>query len=183
MGKIYTKSGDDGTTCLLDGKRVKKYSDVIDLYGCIEELNVFLGYTIESLYKNKEFHNLSKQIYNIQCDLFELGSHLSSSGTFAINPHKISQLETEIDAMCENLPILKSFILPGGGECSLRINLARVVCRRAERSAFKLSENNKNAQIVGVYFNRLSDWLYMTARTVALILNIEETSVPIQRSR
>lgn len=174
---MYTKTGDDGSTSLTDGKRVKKYSDIIELYGCIEELNVFLGYVAEILCKNQEFHDLFKQIYRIQRELFELSSCLLSNSKFAVNPHKISQIEIEIDAMSERLPVLKSSVLPGGGECSLRIHLARAVCRRAERVAFKLAEGNKNTQIVGVYFNRLSDWLFILARTAALISNIEETVV------
>lgn len=177
MGKVYTKSGDDGFTSLADGKRVKKHSDIIELYGCVDELNVFLGYAAEVLCYKREFQDLFKQIYRIQRELFELSSYLLSSSKFAINPHKISQLEIEIDAMSDRLPVLKSFILPGGGEYALRIHLARTVCRRAERAAFRVAESNKNAEIVGVYFNRLSDWLYTAARTAALIANVEETAI------
>ncbi|MEI8055249.1 MAG: cob(I)yrinic acid a,c-diamide adenosyltransferase [bacterium] len=177
MSKIYTKSGDDGLTTVANNRRVKKHSDMIELYGCIDELNVFLGYAAESFCEIQNFRDMFKQIYRIQSELFELGSNLLSSNTFAINPHKISQLEIEIDSMSERLPILKSFILPGGGECALRIYLARTACRRTERAAFKLAESNKNAQIIGVYFNRLSDWLYTAARTAALILNVEEALV------
>lgn len=178
MSKMYTKSGDDGLTSVAGGKRVKKYSDLIELYGCVDELGVFLGYAAESFCENQDFRDMFKQIYRIQRELFELGSNLISSSTFSINPHKISQLETEIDFMSERLPVLKSSILPGGGECALRIHLARTVCRRTERVAFKLAESNKNAQIIGVYFNRLGDWLYIVARTAALILNVEETLLP-----
>jgi cob(I)alamin adenosyltransferase len=177
MNKTYTKSGDDGFTALANGKRVKKHSDIIELYGCIDELGVFLGYAAESLCKAQEFHDLYKQVYRIQCELFELSEYLLSSNKFAINPHKISQLEDEIDAMSERLPILQTFILPSGGESALRIHLARTVSRRTERAAFKLAESNKNAEIIGVYFNRLSDWLYTVARTAALIANVEETAL------
>jgi cob(I)alamin adenosyltransferase len=177
MSKIYTKSGDDGLTTVANDRRIKKHSDLIELYGCIDELNVFLGYAAEYFCETQEFRDMFKQIYRIQCELFELSSNLLSSDIFAINPHKISQLEVEIDAMSERLPVLKSSVLPGGGECALRIYLARTVCRRTERAAFKLAETNKNAQIIGVYFNRLSDWLYTAARTSALILNVEETLV------
>lgn len=180
MSKAYTKSGDDGWTAAANGKRVKKHSDIIELYGCIDELNVFLGYAAESLCENQEFNSLFKQIFWIQRKLFELGSNLLSSNVFTINPHEISQLETEIDAMSERLPVLKYAILPGGGECALRVHLARTACRRAERVAFKLVETNKNAQIIGIYFNRLGDWLYIVARTVALILNVEETTLQIR---
>ena len=126
MGKkLYTKSGDDGFTSLGNGKRAKKYSDAIELYGCIDELNVFLGYGAEALCQGQEYSDLLKQIYRIQKELFELCSHLSAEQKFAINPHKITKLEFEIDAMSQQLPILKSFILPSGGECATRIHLAR----------------------------------------------------------
>ena len=175
MNKLYTKSGDDGLTDLANGKRVKKHSDIIELYGCVDELGVFLGYAAESLCYNQAFQDLFKQIHRIRSELTELGSHLLSGSKFAINPHKISKFETEIDAMSDRLPIIKSSILPSGGECALRIHLARSICRRAERIAFKLAESNNNAEIVGVYFNRLGDWLYTAARTAALIANVEET--------
>lgn len=177
MNKMYVKTGDDGLTSLADGKRVKKYSDIIELHGCVEELNAFLGYVAEFLCKNQECYDLFKQVHRIQCELFELGSSLLSNSRFAINPHRISQLEIEMDSMSERLPVLKSSILPSGGECASRIYLARGVCRRAERVAFKYAENDKNTQIVGVYFNRLSDWLYIAARTAALISNVEETTI------
>jgi cob(I)alamin adenosyltransferase len=159
MNKTYTKSGDDGWTNAANGKRVKKHSDIIELYGCIDELNVFLGYAAESLCENQEFHSLFKQIFRIQRELFAVSSNLLISNIFAINPHEISQLEIEIDAMSERLPVLKFAILPGGGECALRIHLARTI---------------------GIYFNRLGDWLYVAARTVALILNVEETTLQIR---
>ena len=177
MNKVYTKSGDDGFTSLGNNKRVKKHSEIIELYGCIDEINVFLGYAAECLCCNQDFSELLKQIYRIQRELFELSTHLFSGQKFAINPHKITKLEIEIDVMSEQLPILKSFILPSGGECASRIHLARVISRRAERVAFKLAETNDNAQIVGIYLNRLSDWLYTAARTAAMIVNAEEVLV------
>jgi len=181
MSRIYTKSGDDGSTSLVGGKRVKKFSEIIELYGCIDELNSFLGYAAESLFSSQDFISLLKQIYRIQKELFELGSYLVSGKKFTINPHNISKLEAEIDTMSERLPVLESFILPGGGECASRIHLARAVCRRVERVAFKMVGINDNAQIVGIYLNRLGDWLYVAARTAALIVNAEEmTAIDIR---
>jgi cob(I)alamin adenosyltransferase len=177
MNKLYTKSGDDGLTSLANGKRVKKYSDIIELHGCIDELGVFLGYAAESLCSDEAFQELFKQIHRIRGELIELNSHLLSGSRFAINPHKISKFEIEIDAMSDRLPIIKSSILPSGGECALRIHLARAVCRRVERVAFKMAENDDHAEIVGIYFNRLGDWLYAAARTAALIANVEETAL------
>lgn len=179
MGKIYTKSGDDGYTDLADGKRVKKFSDIVELYGSIDELNVFLGYAAESLCGNPDFNELFKQINRIQKELFELSANLVAGQKFAVGPHQVSKLEIEIDAMSEHLPILNSFILPSGGESALRIHLARVVCRRAERTAFKLADSNNKAEIVGIYLNRLSDWLYVAARMAALVTNTEEMPVEL----
>ena len=177
MGKLYTKSGDDGFTTLADGKRVKKSSGLIELYGALDELNVFLAHGIESLYHNQEFDFLLKQIYSIQKELFELGALLVSGEKFAISSQNISRLEEEIDNMSEKLPVLNSFILPGGGEAATRIHMARVVCRRAERVAFRLADDSSSAEMVGIYLNRLGDWLYAASRTAALISNAEEMVV------
>lgn len=177
MSKLYTKSGDDGLTSLANGKRVKKSSEIIELYGGLDELSVFFGYVAESMCCNPGFTPLLKQIYRIQREIFELGSLVTSGKKFTINPQNIATLEVEIDTMSEKLPILKSFILPGGGECATRIHLARAVCRRVERLAFKLTETYANAEIVGIYLNRLSDWLYVAARTAALLVNAEEVLV------
>lgn len=176
MTKVYTRSGDDGFTTLADGERVKKCSDIVELYGCIEELNVFLGYVVESLCTEQKFQDLLKQIYRIQGELFELAAQLQAKNRCAIDPHKISKLELEIDAISDQLPVLQSFVLPSGGEPALRLYLARAVCRRAERVAFKLVATNNNAEIIGVYFNRLADWLYVAARITAAFTNIEETT-------
>ena len=177
MSKVYTKSGDDGYTSLVGGKRVKKSADIVELYGALDELNVFLSSSIESLCHNRDYDNLLKQIYRIQKEIFALGSHLVSGERFTISSQSINKLEDEIDGMSENLPILKSFILPSGGESAVRLHMARVVCRRAERVAFKLADDNHIAEIAGVYLNRLADWLYTAARTAALIVNIEEVSI------
>lgn len=176
MNKEDLRSGDDGFTNLASGKRIKKHSDLIELCGCLEELNVFLGYAAEILCKVQPFQDLFKRIYNLQRELFELSTHLLSGNRFAINPHNISKIEIEIDKMSEHLPILKSF-LPSGGESALRIHMARAACRRAERAAFKLNETIKEAEIIGIYLNRLGDWLFACARTAAAIANVEELGV------
>lgn len=179
MSKVYTKSGDDGSTSLADGTRVKKCSEIIELYGSLDELNSFLGFAAESLYGNQNFVDLLKQIYRLQKELFEVGSYLISGKKFTIHPQKISKLEAEIDAMCEHLPMLQSFILPSGGESASRLHLARTICRRAERAACKLFVTHENAEIVLIYLNRLSSWLYAAARTAALVINAEEITVDI----
>lgn len=176
MQKTKNNTGDDGLTSLASNQRIKKHSDLIELYGCVEELNVHLGYAAECLCQAQESQDMFKKIYKLQRELFELGTHLLSGNRITINPHQISKLEAEIDVMSKSLPILKSF-LPSGGEQALRIHLARTVCRRAERIAFKLAESIKDAEIFGIYFNRLGDWLFACARTAALIANIEEVGI------
>ncbi|MDR1057758.1 MAG: cob(I)yrinic acid a,c-diamide adenosyltransferase [Coxiellaceae bacterium] len=170
-------SGDDGFTALVSGKQVKKSSELIELYGSIDELNVFLGFASEAMCCNQNFSSLLKSIYQIQRNLFELCSNLVSGKKFTLHPEKLKVLESEIDTLSEKLPVLRSFILPGGGEQASRMHIARAICRRAERVAFKLAETNDNAKVIGVYLNRLSDWLYVAARTAALITNSEEMLV------
>lgn len=177
MNRVYTKSGDDGFTTIANGKRIKKYADMVELYGTLDELSVFLGYATESMLYKQDFNDLLQQIYRVQRELYELNSHLVSSNKFTINPHLISKLEIEMDAMSINLPILKSFILPGGGEVAGRIHLARAICRRAERIAFKVAATNDSSEVVGIYLNRLSDWLFVAARTASRIANVEEVLV------
>lgn len=181
MVKLYTKSGDDGFTSLGNGKRISKSSEVIELYGALDELNVFLSYAGEFLHADLRFEQIFKRLLRIQRELFELTAHLASGNKFTLNPHKVGELEFEIDQMSESLPVLNSFILPSGGEAAIRIHMGRVVCRRAERSAFKLDASKDNATVIGIYLNRLSDWLYAAARSVAKISNIEEVQVSFSK--
>ncbi len=176
MAKLYTKSGDDGFTSCGFGKRVKKSTEIIELYGSLDELSCYLAYAAEALLVSKlEAELLLKTIYRVQRELFELGSFLSSEGKSNFSFYYVAQLENEIDIISTKLPVLESFALPSGGECAVRIHLARAVCRRAERSSFALG--NKNGQIAGIYLNRLSDLLYAAARLTAVISNAEEILV------
>lgn len=177
MTKIYTKTGDTGTTALTNGKRVKKTSAPIELYGSLDELNSFLGFAAESLCHQDTYIDILKSIYRVQHELFTIASQVISGDKENFGLQLINKLEEEIDLFETRLPVLKSFILPGGGESSVRLHLARSVCRRAERVAFKLLDENKNAAIVTIYLNRLGDWLFVLARYVAFLGNIEETTI------
>ena len=181
MNKIYTKLGDYGLTNLSNGKKVKKSSEIIEFYGSLDELNVFLCHVAEYLCAKYLFINLLEQIYRIQKKIFIISSSIVSEKKIIINIlEDIKQLEEEIDYMNNQLPILKSFILPSGGEIASRLHLARVVCRRAERVAFRLAaaeDKNDNAKIIGIYLNRLGDWLYVAARFTAILTNKEEIPV------
>jgi cob(I)alamin adenosyltransferase len=175
MVKLYTKKGDAGMTALASGKPVKKNSDLIELCGELDELNSFLGWTAEALCnKDHACAELVKKILRVQKELFDIGWQLSSGNKYVLEPQKIAHLESEIDAMSEHLPVLKRFILPGGGECSCRFHLTRTICRRVERIAYRVLEKNDSFAFVAEYLNRLSDWLFCAARYIAFLSNIEE---------
>tara|TARA_B100001741_G_scaffold312797_1_gene317053 strand:+ start:2699 stop:3289 length:591 start_codon:yes stop_codon:yes gene_type:complete len=175
LNKIYTKTGDDGTTGLTDGSRVKKYDLRPEAYGTVDELNSILG-MIVSLYKDKirkeksddEILNLLKRIQN---DLFDLGADLSKpfSTKNEINDLRIIKLQVEflenfIDRYNKNLEPLNSFVLPGGTVFSSWFHLARTVTRRAERNVCGLLDKEKINKYSLMYLNRLSDLLFVISR-------------------
>ena len=176
--KIYTKTGDKGLTSLIGGTRVSKSHIRIDSYGTIDELNSFLGLCIDSINDEKSKTVLKE----IQDRLFTIGSSL------ACDPDKeplmklpdlkdtdITFLEKEIDGMNEVLPVMKSFILPGGSVAVSHIHIARCVCRRAERICVAMQENELFIDVKVVqYINRLSDYLFILARYIAHISKVEE---------
>lgn len=182
--KIYTKTGDEGTTALFGGTRVPKHNIRIESYGTVDELNANIG-AIRSHEIDAHTKKILKQIQN---NLFTIGSTLATdpkkavlkSGAERLNIEKINEdniklLETEIDAMNEDLPELTHFILPGGNAAVSYCHIARTVCRRAERRAVLLSENEPVDKQVLIYLNRLSDYLFVLARKLTKDLNAEET--------
>lgn len=183
MLKIFTKKGDVGETALADGTRVAKCSELVELYGCLDELNAFVGWSGEALhsdiYQAHELRSVVQQLCDIQRKLFALAQQLTSpTQKAAVTKQDVEQLEAAIEAISDKLPVLKSFILPGGGEAATRLHIARTVCRRAERAAFRaVAAKHKNAEMVGIYLNRLSDWLFVAARLLAFITSVEEIPV------
>ncbi len=174
--KIYTKTGDKGSTALFGGTRVPKHHIRINSYGTIDELNSWLG-----LIRDQQIDTHSQKILtNIQDKLFTVGAILATepqkavlkNGKERLNIPKISDadilfLETEMDQMEENLPPMTHFILPGGHTTVSYCHLARTVCRRAERMATLLYENEPFEDSVLVYLNRLSDYLFVLARKLS----------------
>ena len=167
--KIYTKTGDDGTTGLFGGKRVKKYARRIEAYGTVDELNSILG-----IAQTHDMHSdLRVHLQQISSLLFVVGSDLATPND---NPHKssipsitednIKMLESLIDSYQENLPELKNFILPGGSPAAAHLHHARTVCRRAERAVSALEEEEEVNHVVLKFLNRLSDYLFVAARLV-----------------
>jgi cob(I)alamin adenosyltransferase len=164
--KIYTKTGDDGSTGLVGGKRVAKNDARIECYGTVDELNAALGIAavVTSL-------PLLDALRAIQAELFVIGSHLATPeekrATSALPPLRadsIARLEKEMDAADAQLPRLRHFILPGGCELAARLHLARTVCRRAERLVVAFAGQHVVEREIVVYLNRLSDWCFVQAR-------------------
>ncbi|MBS1680317.1 MAG: cob(I)yrinic acid a,c-diamide adenosyltransferase [Bacteroidetes bacterium] len=175
--KIYTKTGDQGTTGLFGGQRLSKADLRIDAYGTVDELNSFLG-----LLRDQKINQLRKDILvEIQDRLFTIGSILATApGNTKVKVPSLQEtdinfLEKEIDKMDSVLPPMKSFVLPGGHESVSIGHVSRTVCRRAERLVIALSEQQPVDSLVIKYLNRLSDFLFMLCRMMAHELNIEET--------
>ena len=181
--KIYTKTGDKGTTGLVGGTRLPKHNLRIDCYGTIDELNSYLG-----LIRDQEISKDHKTtLLEIQNQLFVIGSLLATDpellkdetkrkplGISFLNPEAITFLETEIDAMNCELPPMTHFILPGGHPTVSFCHIARCICRRAERTISKLSVEQPTQPEVLIYLNRLSDYIFVMARKLSKELKVEE---------
>ena len=181
--KIYTKTGDKGTTALFGGTRVSKHHIRIDSYGTIDELNAWLG-----LIRDQGIDGHSKKLLAIiQDKLFTIGAILATDPEKAllksgkerlnipkINASDIELLEKEMDAMNESLPPMTHFILPGGHTTVSYCHIARTVCRRAERMATQLFEKEPFDENVLSYINRLSDYLFVLARKLSKDLKADE---------
>lgn len=181
--KIYTKTGDKGTTALFGGTRVPKHHIRIESYGTVDELNSHIG-----LIRDQDIAKSHKQLLNhIQDRLFTVGAILATdpakavlkNGKERLNIPKISDvnialLETSIDEMNESLPPMTHFVLPGGHQTVSFCHIARCVCRRAERQTSYLNEQEPVDEKVLMYLNRLSDYLFMLARKLSQELKVEE---------
>ncbi len=175
--KIYTKTGDTGTTALFGGKRVSKADLRIETYGTVDELNAWMG-----LLRDQEVNQKRKDILvEIQDRLFTIGSMLATEpgNTIvkipALNQEDSVRLEKEIDVMEAQLPPMRSFVLPGGHSAVSFCHIARTVCRRAERLVIALDTTEKVDPLVIQYLNRLSDYLFMLSRKMTAELKAEET--------
>jgi cob(I)alamin adenosyltransferase len=175
--KIYTKTGDDGTTSLFGGQRLPKSDLRIDAYGTVDELNAYLG-----LLGDQPVNVLRKEmLIEIQDRLFTLGSILATEPGNAkvkipsIRENDVVLLEKEMDKMDDQLPPMKFFVLPGGHESVSIGHIARTVCRRAERLVIALHINFPVNPIAIKYLNRLSDYLFVLCRMMAKELDIQET--------
>jgi len=164
LSKIYTRTGDDGTTGLGDGSRVPKDSARVEAYGTVDELNSALGVLLAVADLPEA---VSACLTEVQHELFDLGGELCIPGHQAITAGHVTRLEKALDGFNEKLPALKEFILPGGGPAAAACHLARTVARRAERRACTLARSEKLSPEVLRYLNRLSDLLFVMARVLA----------------
>ena len=182
--KVYTRTGDKGTTRLVGGQKVRKDDLRIESYGTVDELNTVVGLVRMELARSDAAQDardwLDGRLAEIQNDLFNLGSDLATKaedrweGMRLVTESDVKRLEDEIDHMNEILPPLKDFILPGGGPVSAFLHQTRTVCRRGERRVIGLSaDQDINPQAV-TFLNRLSDWAFVAGRWVASAMDEPE---------
>ncbi len=164
LSKIYTRTGDDGSTGLGDGTRVSKESPRVEAYGSLDETNSAIGVALAQTDLPAEVRAC---LTRIQHDLFDLGGELCIPGHRVLADGHVARLERELDSFNADLPPLQEFILPGGGPAAAACHLARAVCRRAERRCWSLARIEEVAPHALKYLNRLSDLLFVVARVLA----------------
>lgn len=164
LSKIYTRTGDDGTTGLGDGSRVPKDNLRVEAYGTVDELNSVIGMLLAVPELPPD---IGACLTTVQHELFDLGGELCIPGHRAISAAQIARLESTLDGFNDPLPPLKEFILPGGGPAASVCHLARTVARRAERRVVALARAESVSAEVAQYLNRLSDLLFVLARVLA----------------
>lgn len=178
--RIYTKTGDSGSTGLIGGERVPKDDLRVVAYGEVDELNAALGLALAFL--PAELSDVASQLLHVQRVLFDVGAELATppgarKARWELDAAEISRLEAAIDAMEEALPPLRNFILPGGHPAGAQLHFARTVARRAERAAVKLNASEPLEPRLLQYLNRLSDYLFVLSRMVNSRLNAPERLV------
>jgi cob(I)alamin adenosyltransferase len=163
LSKIYTRTGDDGTTGLGDGSRTPKDDLRVEAYGTVDELNAAMGLLIAES-SNERVTEISAEIQHL---LFDLGGELCIPGTALIRGEDVDALEAWLDELNDDLPPLKDFVLPAGGRGAAGAHLARTICRRAERRLIELQRRDGGCEIAIRFSNRLSDLLFVIARVLA----------------
>lgn len=164
LSKIYTRTGDDGSTGLGDGSRVAKDSLRVSAYGTVDELNSTLGMVLAA---EGVGDDVREALTQVQHDLFDLGGELCIPGMAMVHDEDIARLEQVLDGFNDALPPLKDFILPGGGMAASCCHLARTICRRAEREVIALGRVEAVRPQAQRYLNRLSDLLFVVSRVLA----------------
>jgi cob(I)alamin adenosyltransferase len=164
LNKIYTRTGDNGTTGLVGGGRISKADPLMAAIGDVDEANSAIGVALTSI----DEESIATTLRRVQNELFDLGADLATppdmAGALRVTAEQIDRLEREIDAMNDHLSPLTSFVLPGGAAGAAQLHLARAIVRRAERSAVAAAADNTLNPNALTYINRLSDWLFVAAR-------------------
>lgn len=179
LNRIYTRTGDDGSTGLVGGARIRKNAPRVDAYGDIDELNCVLGICVTIAASPTEAV-IRDKLTIIQNELFDLGSELATphgstwDGMLKTEASHVEKLERWIDELNAPLPELKSFVLPGGTPLNAHLHLARAVCRRAERAIISLNDSDPVSEQVIHYVNRLSDLLFVMSRSAAHVAGARE---------
>jgi cob(I)alamin adenosyltransferase len=178
--KIYTKTGDGGTTALIGGERVSKADPRVEAYGTVDELAAHLALLADMMRPEDGFDGIVSEIDDIQKDLMVVEALLAvgAKGEGKVAPlseNAVARLERRIDALDSKLPAPKGFVLPGGHPIVSQSHVCRTVCRRAERATVRVAEIYGTLPGAAEYLNRLSDWLYVVGRKAVAILGIKET--------
>ena len=174
LNRIYTRTGDAGTTGLADGSRLPKHAPRMEAIGAVDEANSAIGLAVVALSQDAGATLYREALTRIQNDMFDLGADLATPGTdftpspmvLRLVPAQTDRIEQAIDALNEGLPPLTSFILPGGSEAAARVHVARAAVRRAERAATALAAEAPVNPAALRYINRLSDYLFQLARAI-----------------
>lgn len=169
--KVYTRTGDRGSTSIVGGERLSKAAPRIDAYGTVDELNSWIGLLIADGDCPDEQRRL---MTDVQSRLFDIGGRLAGTPTAGITEENIAAIEADIDAMDARLPALTQFVLPGGSRLAAQANIARTVCRRAERLIVGVADSIGLEPQPLIFINRLSDWLFTFGRFCNKIAGIEE---------
>ncbi len=176
LSKIYTRTGDKGETGLGDGSRISKTAPRVEAMGSVDELNSIVGVVVEELLASNQpdLTSLAEFIRTLQHRIFDLGGELSIPGFEIISAKHVVVIEQQLDVMNEKLDPLENFILPGGSRLIANCHMARSICRRAERNIAALAQTESVNANAMEFINRLSDYLFVLARTCARLTQVNE---------
>ncbi len=177
--KVYTKTGDKGTTALIGGERVAKDDIRVEAYGTVDELTAFIGLLGDKLSRHAQCAQYVEELHRINSMLMNLEAHLAAGDSLScelpsISEESIQMLEQSIDDMQAKVPQITNFTIPGGDEVISLCHVCRTICRRAERRSFSVAQHFKLEDKVLQYLNRLSDYLYLLGRMSSVLIGVNE---------